>query len=484
MKTSRTLPRSDRGSVLIVAMLLAAIIGISLVSYINLSNNSLKQAHRTFYSNSAMNLAEVGLEEAIACFNQIDNVATPNLAWTGGNWGTPNTTPYNATTSPNTPYITGRFGPYNVGPNTTGVIKVYVQHHEGSTTQYPVIVAKSTITQPDGTPPISKWIEVTLRKRSLFANGLVARENVTWVGHPMADSYDSHADTKTPADVYDPANRTANVVVGSISGNIGLAGGEVWGYAKTGEFGTISGGSVHPLGTTTDDPTRRTNDFNATFPEPTVPNPSSSDVNVVSATINTNKDLPAAGDKSVMVAGKEVFYYKFNSGKGVQTAGSERLRILANKNVVFLMNDHSGVEAIGTGGTSGIDIDPGGTLNVYTNGNIKIAGSGMANDNNNPASFMVWGTNPTSQTIDISGNGRLTAVVYAPNAAVDLNGGGSSGLMCGAVVAKNITMNGGTEFHYDDALGRLTTGNPYGISKWRELQSAAERTAYDAKLAL
>lgn len=51
--------RSARGSVLIVAMLMAAIIGISLVSFIKLSNNSLKQANRTFYANSAMNLAEV-----------------------------------------------------------------------------------------------------------------------------------------------------------------------------------------------------------------------------------------------------------------------------------------------------------------------------------------------------------------------------------------------------------------------------------------
>jgi hypothetical protein len=464
-------------------MLLAAIIGISLVSYIKLSNNSLRQAHRTFYSNSAMNLAEIGLEEAIACFNQIDNVATPNLAWTGTNWGTPNTTPYNATTSPNTPYVTGRFTGFDVGPNTTGSVQVYVQHHEGSAAQNPIIVAKSTITLPDG-QPISKYIEVTLRKRSLFANGLVARENVTWVGQPMADSYDSHADTKSPADAYNPANRTANVVVGSISGNIGLAGGEVWGYAKTGEFGTITGGSVHPLGTTTDDPTRRTNDFNATFPEPTVPNPNSSDLNIVTTNINTPTTLPAAGDKSVTVAGKEVFYYKFNSGKGVNTAGSELLTIQANKNVVFLMQDHSGVDAITTTGTSGIKINAGASLNVYTNGNIKIAGSGMANSNNNPASFMVWGTNTTSQTVDISGNGQLNAVVYAPNATVDLNGGGASGLMCGAVVAKTIKMNGGTEFHYDDALGRLTTGNPYGISKWRELQSATERAAYEAKLAL
>jgi hypothetical protein len=43
-------------------------------------------------------------------------------------------------------------------------------------------------------------------------------------------------------------------------------------------------------------------------------------------------------------------------------------------------------------------------------------------------------------------------------------------------------MNGNTRFHYDEALGRLYTGKPFGIAKWRELQTAAERDVYVAKL--
>ena len=99
MSLQRSSPlRSRRGSVLLVALLLAAIIGISLVSYINLANNSLKQASRSFYANSAMNVAEIGLERAIACFNELDS--NPSIAWNG--WTTNNAT-YNATSSPTTP---------------------------------------------------------------------------------------------------------------------------------------------------------------------------------------------------------------------------------------------------------------------------------------------------------------------------------------------------------------------------------------------
>jgi hypothetical protein len=465
--------RSRRGSILIVAMLLAAIIGVSLVSYLKLSTNSLRQANRSFYSNAGMNLAEIGLEEAISCFNQLDNT-TVALAWPSP-WVL-NSTAYHATTSPNTPSATRTFTLSAPGPGTSATVKVYVHHYDG-THAAPKIVAKSTITDTTGqSPPIHKYIEVTLRKRSLFANGLVARNNVSWVGQPMADSWDS--DLPTLGDgvhrPYSSAYRTANVVVGSISGNIGLAGGEVWGYAKTGEFGSITGGSVHPLGTTTNDPTRRTNDFNSTFPMPTTPTPSA--VNTRSTNISGAITLPASGD---VAASDGKYYYNFTSGAGISIAGSDIISITASRHVVFIMNNHSGVNAIQSTGNSGIDVNASGSLNVYTNGNISIAGRGFANDNNNAATAMFWGTNSTSQTVSISGNGTLTGIVYAPNASVSLNGGGTSGMMQGAVVASSISMNGHTEFHYDDALGRLTTGNPYGISKWKELQSATERAAYD-----
>jgi Tfp pilus assembly protein PilX len=487
MNPNRSSPfRSDRGAVLIIAMLIAAIIGISLVSFLMLSNNSLKQAHRTFYSNSAMNLAEVGLEEAIACFNQLDNVATPADAWPNTTW-TLNSTAYNVTSSPNTPYATATVIPgFTPGPNTQGSVKIYVHYYDGAAGTTPVIVAKSTIVQPDGSPPISKYIEVTLRKRSLFANGLVARQDVSWVGHPMADSWDSHADTLPPgADIpYSVGVRTANVIIGSIGGNIGLGMGEVWGYAKTGELGVVTGGSVHPLGTTTDDPTRRTNDFNATFPSPTVPAPAT--VNTISSTINASTTLPGGGDSHIVVGGVDTYYYNFNSGAGISLSGPKILTIAAGKNVVFMMNNASGTTAISVTGNAGITVNATATLNVYTNGDVSIAGNGsnMANANSSPATTIFWGTNPTSQSFTVSGNGQLNAVVYAPNATVSLNGGGSNGLMTGAVVAKTITMNGGTEFHYDDALSRLTAGNPYGISKWRELQSAADRAAYATQLGL
>lgn len=463
--------RADRGTVLIVAMLLAAIIGVALVSYIKLTTNALKQAQRTFLGTSAMNLAEVGLEEAIYAFNQIDNssLATAWSGWTLNNAVSPKTAVRN-------------FTGFSPGQNATGLVKVYVEGYDGLVSN-PVIVSKSIVT-PDTGPVITRFIKVTLRKRGLFSNGLVARNNITWSGHPLADSWNSDPDndSSTAALAYSVATRTANIVVGSLNGDIALgSGGEVWGYAKTGTLGTITGGTVHGLGTTTNDPSRRTNDFNATFPPVTAPSPTT--VNTIASTIG-NSDLPMTLPRGTdaVNASDGVYYYRL-PGIGV-TGNATKVLTISNK-VVLLPTAGSGTSAISLGGQSSIAINSGSTLLVYTQGNISIAGNGVGNSNPQPISFQVYSTNTTAgaQSIDISGNGQLKALVYAPNASLSLNGGGSSGHVMGAAVANSITMNGGTEFHYDDSLGNFTSGNPYGISNWRELTIDSERAAYTAAFA-
>ena len=147
--------------------------------------------------------------------------------------------------------------------------------------------------------------------------------------------------------------------------------------------------------------------------------------------------------------------------------------------VTFIMTNHSGVNAIGFTGTRNLTINANASVTVYTDGNISAFGNGIVN--NNPAKHLIiYGTNTSAagQTINIGGNGQLTATVYAPNADIEMKGGGSSGQVSGSIVGRTINMNGGTNFHYDVALSRLNGGNPYGISAWKELQSAAERAPY------
>lgn len=122
---------------------------------------------------------------------------------------------------------------------------------------------------------------------------------------------------------------------------------------------------------------------------------------------------------------------------------------------------------------------------MYASCDVSIAGRGIANAND-PMNFQFWSTKAAgsagSQSVSFSGNGQLSAVVYAPNADVSMNGGGSSGSVYGAVVADTINVTGGSAFHYDEALSDMTDGNPCGIAGSTELTSSADRSLYSSVL--
>jgi len=458
--------------VLITALLFASLIAISLTSYIRLSLTSLALADRSFYQNSAVNLAEIGIEEALYCFNRLDNVSVATAAWESP-W-----------TIAGDNSVKRTFTNFTLGPGVTASVKVYANHYNPSSATTPVIVSRSIITFARGGATIEKYMEVTLRKRSLWVNGLVAKDGITWVGHPAADSWNSDPDNNpaTAAVAYSTTVQGAACTVAAISGNISLgSGGNVYGYAKTGSTGTTSGGSVHGLGTTTNDPSRITTDFSANLPPITLP--TATVINHISGTVPT--DFPL-GTHTAAADGK--YYFQFASGKNISATTTVGTAV-PNAKVVFLMLDHQGTTAIGFTGTKSLTVKTGSQLTVYTNGDISAFGNGIVNGTtagaNQASALVIYGTSaaPSTQSFSVGGNGQLYAAIYAPQAIVEMKGGGSSGMVLGSIVAKSITMNGGTDFHYDEALGTVTSGNPFGIVKWRELQSAAERALYASQLA-
>jgi hypothetical protein len=156
-------------------------------------------------------------------------------------------------------------------------------------------------------------------------------------------------------------------------------------------------------------------------------------------------------------------------------SGNQSLTIQGNTTVVVLAG--SGVPAISVTGNAAINVAAGAKAVFYAEGDVKIAGNGLANANIEPVTFQLWGTNTGTlgQAIDIAGNGALRAVIYAPNGDVKINGNGA---VMGSVVARSIVLVGNAAFHYDEALANFGGNAPFGIAKWRELTSAADRAAY------
>jgi hypothetical protein len=316
----------------------------------------------------------------------------------------------------------------------------------------------------------------------------VAKNSITFSGNNTAvDSYDSRLgdyNADLGGGVFNKYDRGSAGSLSVQTADFSLGNGKIYGYVSigtsdysglsvgangiVGEFGAAAG-SV--------DYDRVTTDFSADFETPAEPAPSSS---YALGGINSALDLPRSGDTP---AADGKYYYTASS---ISLSGhvSNVLRIKDNPDspgtatdVVLTVTGTAGT-TVSVGGNASIAVAAGGhKLNMYAAGDVAIAGNGVANSNN-PENFMLWGTKTTpDQDISISGNGQLNAVVYAPNAAVAMNGGGTAGAVRGAVVANNITVVGGSSFSYDEALADLTEDSPFGIGSWQEITTATDRAS-------
>lgn len=443
-----SLPRSSRGAVLIVALLLAALIAVALGSYLTLNLSSTRLAKRSFNSFAALNLAEAGAEEAVWSFNRAQRGATD--AWE--QWKNNGTAAWN------------KFS-FDLGAHTNGTVKVYVDRFNPGASARPKIYAQSAVGSASETN-VTKMIEVTLRRRSLFANGLVAKEAIVFAGAVSSvDSWDSDPDNSaaTAAIPYSSTVRTDNGTVGSTSvanSAVLINQAHIWGYVATGgaapEVG--SGGTVRGAGTPPDvkvDPRRVSTDFNADFDAVVVP---------------VDGIFLAALPSVLGVPGLKT---KWRTAS-INLTGKETLTILGD--VTLVLTASTG-DAVNVAGTAEIIIPDGSSLTLYTAADVKIAGRGITNGNVQPISCQIYGTSttPSGQDMQITGNGSLAAVVYAPNGDVTINGNGD---IMGSVVARNIKLTGNAAFHYDESLAERDANEPFTIAKWRELTSAADRARY------
>lgn len=110
------------------------------------------------------------------------------------------------------------------------------------------------------------------------------------------------------------------------------------------------------------------------------------------------------------------------------------------------------IDSLGESGSGSISVIGFVVLNVRTN--LSITGNGIANPlTTEPEAVQINYAGTTAATIQ--GNGAISAIITAPNATVNLGGGGSNGYMVGAIRAANVNVGGGYPIHYDIQLNRL-----------------------------
>jgi len=458
-----------------MAMIFAAIIALSLGSYVSICTQSTSLAYRSFYAGAAMNAAETGLEQAMWSVNK--QLAGNSNAWTD----------WTIWTGAGTDAVRRTFTLQPVAGGATAQVKVFVSSR--SLAGAPWIIARSIITPKQG-KSIERWIRITLARRNRFATGMVAKDSIRFNGNNASvDSYDSRRGAYNAALSGGGNNRYDRGTAGSSSvavNSFALGQADIWGNAVIGTS-DLSGlsvgtqGTVGPFGTAAGTVVRNNvlTDFTADFDD--VPHPptytgsgSYSIVTISSATtLPRATDLPAADGK---------YYYNIDT---ISLGGNATNILTIASNVVIRTTSSLGT-AITIGGNASIRVNaPSGTLKpsleIFTQSNVSIAGNGVANPNK-PDTFFLWGTRPqsdtTRQSITINGNGVLSSVVYAPHADISLHGGGNSGDVFGSIIGKTVTVTGNSAFHYDESLGALNTGEPLGLKDWIEYVSYADRQVF------
>lgn len=447
----QSLPRRPRGSVLIVALLITALIALALGSYLTLNLSTARQARLSHLQGSSFHLAEAGAEEALWSFNQAN--ARNTSAWTG--WTVQDGSAWR------------KFPGFDFGGGATGSIKVYVNNIRPSGSDKPVAVALASVESP-GLPAVTKMVSVTLSRRSYFASGIVARNLLRFSGlNTSVDSWNSDpdADPATPAVPYSESVRRdggsiATLAVQNSAMLVNQA--HVWGSVATGGAAPEVGVQGSIRGATTPegvqvDPARVSTDFFADLPLLTAP----VDGTPIAA-INNTTTLGVAGTAT-----------KWRIAS-IALNGNKTLTILGD--VTLILTAATG-SALDVTGNASIIIPEGSSLTVWVEADFKVAGNGLGNANGRPGTCRIFGTStsPSGQSLHLAGNGALKTVIYAPNADVKINGNGD---VMGSIVANDVTFTGNAAFHYDESLASEGDDTPYGISRWRELTTAGERAAW------
>jgi hypothetical protein len=393
-----------------------------LAGYMTLVNTQYRSAMRSQSWSMAITTAEAGIEEGFAqlYFGSFTNYS--NNGWSTATNGITRV----RTLSTNSYYVA------TIVTNAS-----------------PALLATGYVRIPGQSNYVSRTVSVTLTNQSLFQWAVLSKGTLSGSGSGVTvDSYDSSNPLYNTNGRYDSSKRHDHGYVSSINGSIDIP--NIYGYAATGPTGSASGtvGDLQwfQVGNSGIETGHYRNDLNITVADVTPP--------------FTSGWTPTSGTYN-----GQSYTYLLGTGDyattSISLSGHDSILVTGNARLYL-----SGT--LSMGGQASIEIATNATLAVYVNGSsASIDGNGIINDPGNSANFQLYGTSNLT-SLSLSGNGTFIGTLYAPEAALTLNGGGSSNTdFSGAAVVGSATMHGHFSIHYDEALAKQ--GGSYAVARWDEL---------------
>jgi hypothetical protein len=454
--------RSEQGSVLLIALILSAIMGITLASYLIMTQAQNVSVARSQTWNAAMAVTEAGVEDGLALINKYNSDFYLLTNWM-------NTASYdNYEVLPNGQYYAKRyvdsnnwgtnyyevFITPNGGTNPTVTAVGYMAWKYLASTFSPSYFAAAGVASSPSLQTAKRQISVHTRIDPLFAVAMAATDRIDLNGNNITtDSFNSTDPAHSIGGLY-PEGQISMVLSNgdictdlAIVNSISVGNANIKGKAKTGPGGTVSiGPGGYVTGGTYDD-------FNVQFPPVSLP----LDFGSNPWTIVGSTPITVNGktyDHAILLSGDYVINYTLTKSLFINTNVNARLVIVQN---------------VSQTGNDEIYIATGARLKIYMYGiSFSAGGNGIVNENGNAASFAYYGL-PSNRAVFFGGNGDFTGTVYAPQADFYMGGGGSTPLdFTGASVTRTVTMRGHFNFHYDEALRFGGPGRGYIPTGWRE----------------
>jgi len=484
MKILQTKPGSQAGSVLLVSLIITAVLGLTLASYLIMTQQQNQSVMRSQTWNSAIVMSEAGVEDALAMLNKFNSNFEKLTNWSSSssiyndNWAAIGANTYYVRRYINDSY----YDVYITNVNNKPVINSLgftPWHYNGGTAPQQTYAAVGGVSQQASVSPMtSRSVNVGTRIDPLVNVAMAALEQIDFNGNNVqTDSFDSsnplYNDNGGYPAAYPNRQRDQGDVVTDLaiinSLNVGNA--KIKGSAKTGPNGTLG---IGPNGSVGDkawveggnkgvQPGHFADDMNVLFPPVQLPSTSWSplptsgsgvvrtDIVINGSTITTNTatyNFYINGDGD---------YYVGTLDKPLHVKGHARL-LITTKLALNGANDRIMIAPTNS------------SLRIYMQGaTAAIGGKGIINASGNANNFYFFGL-PNNSKLTFGGNASFTGVIYAPSAEFALGGGGSDDIdFIGASVTKTVKMNGHYKFHFDEALRNNGMGRGYIPTSWKEM---------------
>jgi hypothetical protein len=421
--------RPQQGSALIITMVMALAASLILMSFFGLLKSRSLVRARAMTWNSAMPLAEAGIEEALTHFTDDINSPAAN-GWTlipMVSNGIPQQVVWRQRTFPDGSYYQVWLFNANLNIDSNNP-NIY------STGYMPAPLGKGGY--------LTRSIRLTGTNPPLVSFAIAAVSTVQMNGNGwLTDSFNSSNPNLSNNGQYDPNRTSTNGNVGSVNGPVNFGNHSIKGslYLGPGATNNSSVTSLQVSGGIYDD-------FNVYFPDVRLPITTWNSISTTTVQGKSVYDFTNSGD-----------YYVSDSTPIIVEPGVQvRVRV---DTTTF---NPSGISILSSGGNSG-------TLQLYqVSGSADLSG-GLSVNSGRARNFYYYGL-PGVTSIKYGGNSAFIGVMYAPEADLTLTGGGNNNVdLIGASITKTVTMNGHFSFHFDEDLLTAGPGRGFVMTSWNEV---------------